>query len=52
MESKGGMEKYLHLFLTPLLNGGVVAANFSSGGTDFLPFTSCRFEPIVEKMLP
>jgi len=38
MEPKGGVEKYLHLFLTSLLNGGVVVANFSSGGTDFFPF--------------
>jgi hypothetical protein len=41
MELKEGVEKYLHLFLNSPLNGGVVAANSSSGGRDFLPFISC-----------
>jgi hypothetical protein len=41
MEPKEGVEKYVYLFLTSPLNGGVVAANFSSGDTDFLPFISC-----------
>jgi len=41
METKGELEKYLHLFLTSPLNEGAVAANLYSRGTDFFPFVTC-----------